>query len=114
MKRGRGEKEEGAAPTTLAQLLEQTTVASLKSASNSKPLVTLSASDTVEKALVMLEEHDILSAPVMESLGRWDERSEISALHSSLLTRLTQWRPRARVPGLCGRAGPDGLRAEPF
>ena len=69
MKRGRGDKDDsGSAPTTMAELLEQTTVADLKRGS-SKPLVTLSAHDTVEKALVMLAEHDILAAPVLEHLG---------------------------------------------
>jgi CBS domain-containing protein len=70
MKRARGDKEDGATPTTLAELLEQTSVADLKKTS-SKPLVTLAASDTVERALMMLAEHDILSAPVLEFLGRW-------------------------------------------
>ncbi len=69
MKRGRGDKDDsGSAPTTLVELLEQTTVADLKRRST-KPLVTLSAHDTVEKALVMLSEHDVLSAPVLEHLG---------------------------------------------
>jgi CBS domain-containing protein len=68
MKRGRGDKGDGA--TSLAELLEHTAVADLKKAGTTKPLVTLAASDTVEKALSMLAEHDILSAPVVERVGR--------------------------------------------